>query len=156
MTTAGTVPASGTRFAFPRRSRATQPPAMAIYRRILIADDDAEVRLGAAELLDPLGLQVLLAESGAQALDIFRSRRPIHLALLDVHMPDRGGLELFGALRDVVPDLPCILWSGDVSEGFERSALRAGVSAFLHKPVPPAALRGVVQRVLADHWGDTN
>lgn len=129
---------------------------MSIDRRILIADDDAEVRLGAAELLDPLGLEVLQAESGAEALALFRARLPVHLALLDVHMPDRGGLELFGLLRDVVPDLPCILWSGDATEGFERSALRAGVSAFLRKPIRPDDLRGAVRRVLADHWGDPN
>ncbi len=84
-------------------------------RQILIADDDSEVRLGAAELLDALGL-VLQVGSGDEALDLVRSGRLVHLALLDLNMPGQGGFEVFGVLRDEYPDLPCILWSGDATE----------------------------------------
>ena len=59
-----------------------------------------------------------------------------------------GGLELFELLRGEFPDLPCILWSGAASEAIEKSALRSGVSAFLHKPVRPAVLRDEVRRLL--------
>ena len=124
-------------------------------RRILIADDDSEVRLGAAELLDALGF-VLQAESGEQALDLARSDGPLHLALLDLNMPGRGGFEVFGVLHDEYPELPCILWSGDATEALASSALRAGAMAFLHKPVRPELLRGEVRRVLTERWGDIN
>ena len=63
-------------------------------------------------------------------------------------MPGYGGLELFELLRGEFPDLPCILWSGAASEAIEKSALRSGVSAFLHKPVRPAVLRDEVRRLL--------
>ena len=52
-------------------------------RRILIADDDADLCRGAAELLDPLGIQVVRASSGDEALGLFRSGAPLHLALLE-------------------------------------------------------------------------
>ncbi len=125
---------------------------MAFDRRILIADDDPEVLLGASELMTALGLEVLSAGDGDQALALFRSNRPVHLALLDVHMPLRGGLELFSIMRSEAPDLPCIFWSGDATEAIERTALRAGASAFLHKPVKPEVLRGEVCRVLDHFW----
>ena len=125
---------------------------MAIDRRILIADDDAAVRVGAAELLEPLGLEVLEAESGAEALTIVRRSR-IHLALLDMHMPGSTGLEVFESMRAEVPGLPCIFWSGDATEDIARYALRLGASAFLKKPVAPELLRGEVTRVLEHYWG---
>ena len=125
---------------------------MSIDRRILIADDDAEVRFGAAELLEPLGLQVLQAENGDEALTILRGA-PVHLALLDVHMPGPGGFEVFQTLREETLSVPCIIWSGDATDEFARYTLRSGASAFLRKPVKPELLRNEVQRVLEEHWG---
>ena len=125
---------------------------MSIDHRILIADDDAAVRGGAAELLGPLGYQVLEAGSGTQAIDIVR-RSELHLALLDMHMPDRSGLEVFELMQDEAPDVPCIFWSGDAADEVERWALRRGADAFLRKPVSPDLLREEVRRVLTAHWG---
>ena len=123
-------------------------------RRILIADDDSEIRLGAAELLDSLGY-ILQAGDGEEALEVVRgSQDPFHLALLDLQMPRRGGYEVFGVLREEYPDLPCILWSGDATEDLASNMVRAGAMAFLHKPVPPEELRGQVRRVLTERWGD--
>jgi len=122
---------------------------MAYSRRILLADDDHEVRLGAAELLESWDLSVLLAERGDEALELARSAGPLDLALLDLHMPGHGGLELFDLLHGEFPALPCILWSGAASDAVEQSALRAGVAAFLRKPVRPEVLRDCVRRVLA-------
>lgn len=122
-------------------------------RRILIADDDSEIRFGAAELLDSLGY-VLQACDGEEALDLVRSGEELHLALLDMQMPRRGGYEVFGVLKDEYPELPCILWSGDATEALASNVVRAGASAFLHKPVPPDQLRGEVRRVLVERWGE--
>jgi CheY-like chemotaxis protein len=139
-------------------------------RRILIADDDADVRLGAAELLGSVGLEVMLAGDGEEAIRVVRRTldlgTPLHLALVDVHMPppmdaapvsmdgDDGGLALLSLLRGSRPELPCILWSGEASKGVESWALREGASAFLRKPVKPLVLRQEIQRVLKLHWGE--
>lgn len=138
-------------------------------RRILIADDDQAVRRGAAELLGGVGLEVMEAADGEEALVVirrtFEAGAPLHLALMDVHMPppteateaanrDDGGLALFSMLRGQRPELPCILWSGEASEGVASWALREGASAFLRKPVQPLVLRDEVRRVIAQHWGE--
>jgi len=136
--------------------------------RILIADDDLAVRQGAAELLVSLGLEVVEAEDGGTALALvqaeFAAARPLHLALVDVHMPGPvgasaagysardGGLALLDALRDAAPKLPCILWSAAASDAVADWALRAGASAFLRKPVAPRLLRETVRGVLEAHW----
>lgn len=121
---------------------------MAHDRRILIADDDLEVRLGAVELLESLDLSIVQAERGDDAWELARDSGPLDLALLDLQMPGFGGLELFALLRGEFPSLPCILWSGTASTAIEKSALAAGVAAFLHKPVRPEVLRGEVRRLL--------
>ena len=134
--------------------------------RVLIADDDPDVRRGAAELLSGVGLDVLEAEDGEQALVVvqrsFDLSQPLHLVLADVHMPppaaaesDRsdGGLALFSLLRGQAPELPCILWSGEASDGVANWALREGASAFLRKPVQPRMLRDEICRVLDQRWG---
>ncbi|MEM1448687.1 MAG: response regulator [Planctomycetota bacterium] len=139
-------------------------------RRILIADDDPDVRQGAAELLVSTGLEVVEAGDGEEALVVVRRAvevgQPLHLALVDVHMPPPsdttagmepgdGGLALFSLLRGQRPELPCILWSGEASEGVASWALREGASAFLRKPVKPHHLRGEVHRILDEVWGRT-
>ena len=141
-------------------------------RRILIADDDADVRHGAAELLVGTGLEVIEAGDGEEAMVIVRRSleigQPLHLVLADVHMPPPepssaggdfglepgdGGLALFSVLRGQRPELPCILWSGEASDGVASWALSKGASAFLRKPVKPHLLRDEVRRVLDEFWG---
>ena len=60
--------------------------------RLLLADDDLEVRLGVVELLRQPGLEVIEAESALEAIALAREQ-VIHAALLDVHMPGCTGLE---------------------------------------------------------------
>jgi CheY-like chemotaxis protein len=125
---------------------------MLIPRRVLLADDDAEVRRGVAELLAPLGLDFVHAENGPEALALALDDLPsLALMLLDMHMPGCTGLEVLSRLQSQVARLsvPCILYSGAATEQIEYEALQAGAFAFLRKPVAPALLRGEVRRALS-------
>lgn len=116
-------------------------------RRILIADDDQEVRLGTAELLGPLGLEILLAESGNEALQIIR-RGGLHLALLDYRMPGPNGLQLIEMINQELLNIPAILCSADAAGDVGILARRAGAFAVLTKPILPARLKSEVVRAL--------
>ena len=122
-------------------------------RRILIADDDVEVRLGAAELLGAMGLEVHEAGTGLDAIQRLQQDR-FHLALLDVHMPGRSGVEVLQEVRAQELEVPCIFWSGDAPVEVQRYLLATGASEVLTKPVRPTELRESVSRVLTLHWGD--
>ncbi len=104
-------------------------------RRILIADDDLEVRRGVVDLLSSLGSEILQAESGLEALSLLRERAPIHLLLLDMHMPGCGGLEVIDRLRGQF-ELPFICYSGNATRELESQAARGPPvrSRSLHKP----------------------
>ncbi|MBL8858858.1 MAG: response regulator [Planctomycetes bacterium] len=118
-------------------------------RRILIADDDRELRSCVVELLTqlPIRLEILQAESGDEALTIIR-RAGLHLALLDMHMPGQTGLEVLEALRRETLTVPCIVISGEASEAVRKQALIEGACAVLRKPLEPRLLRDEVRRVL--------
>jgi CheY-like chemotaxis protein len=124
------------------------PGAMlSIDRRILIADDDREVRAGVVELFRDLHMEFVQAETGVDAIQILRSS-VIDLALLDMHMPGHTGLEVLSVIRRESPELPCIFFSGDATEAIRARALQEGALAVLSKPLVPSVLRHEVHRAL--------
>jgi CheY-like chemotaxis protein len=118
-----------------------------IDRRVLIADDDRELRAGVADLLAGLGLEILEAESGSEALRIVRVTS-LQLALLDQHMPGPSGLEILSTIRRETLGVPCFFLSGDATEAILEAALREGALAVFRKPVEPARLRQQVIEAL--------
>ncbi len=120
---------------------------MSIDRRILIADDDSAIRLGVADLLGPLGLDIVLAEDGRQALQILR-HGGLHLALLDHRMPGASGLEILEAIRSELLGIPAILCSAEADGELATLAQAAGAFAVLTKPVMPSRLKQEVVRAL--------
>ena len=120
---------------------------MSIDRRVLIADDDHELRSCVAELIGPLGIEIVQAETGIEALSIVRGAA-LDLALLDFHMPGHTGLEILSTIRRETLRVPCIFLSGDASDAVRAEALREGALAVFRKPIEPLLLRSEVVRVL--------
>jgi len=95
---------------------------------ILIVDDVVDIREELAHILEEQGYQIEQAENGADALDIFSSKR-IDLLLTDILMPIMDGIELATATKTLVPELKVILISGggaQTESGREYDYLRTG------------------------------
>ena len=120
---------------------------MAISRRVLVADDDRDLRAGVCDLLSDWHLDIIEVESGSEALAILRGERP-RLALLDMHMPGFTGLELVSFVRRETLGVPCIVLSGDATDALRSMALHEGALAVFRKPLEPALLRAEISRVL--------
>lgn len=103
--------------------------------RILLVDDEEIAHKSIGGFLEDLGYQVLIAENGKQALDIFQKENRIGLVISDVKMPVMNGLELLKSIRNQGKKLPVILISGygDIDSAVE--ALRYGACDYLKKPV---------------------
>ena len=115
-----------------------------LSRRILVADDDLELRAGVCDLLGGPGFEIVEAGRGDDALEIVR-RGPLDLAVLDYEMPGLTGLDILKIVESELLDIPCILLSGlDISS----MALNAGACAVFKKPVEPLALRTEVLHAL--------
>jgi CheY-like chemotaxis protein len=128
---------------------------MVVYAKpysILITDDDTACREAMRDIFEPEGYSTYLASSGEEALDIVREA-PIHLALLDLHLPRMTGLETLQLVRQINRVLPCILVTGDASENVMRQAFQARVYSVIPKPVSKHVVLYTVVRALGQAYG---
>ena len=116
---------------------------------ILVAEDDANLRLVVARMLERFGYTVLVAANGREALAVFEALGgQVNLLLTDVVMPDLGGPELVERLSGRGVDLPVIYMSGySEPAGLQRVAITP-TSRLLRKPFALQSLLGIVRAVL--------
>jgi diguanylate cyclase (GGDEF)-like protein len=108
---------------------------------VLVADDDAMIRLLTCEVLESNGFTVELAEDGSQAMDLFQKIAP-DMALLDVMMPHMDGFEVCAAIRKLATGehTPILMVTGlDDVDSINR-AYEAGATDFITKPINWAVL----------------
>lgn len=119
-------------------------------KRILIVDDEPNVRLMFRTTLASTGAEIAVAEDGEVALERLEGS-PFDLVLLDLKMPGLDGMETLRRLRDLGDDTPVVIVTahGDVPHAVE--AMKLGAIDFLSKPLSPETLRRVVGEVLARH-----
>jgi PAS domain S-box-containing protein len=102
---------------------------------VLLVDDEQIVIEAAEEMLKRLGYEVLSAENGQEAVDIYRKNHErIDMILLDMVMPAMGGGEAFDRIREVDPKAKVLLSSGYSLEGEAKEIMKRGCNAFIQKP----------------------
>jgi CheY-like chemotaxis protein len=117
---------------------------------VLLVDDDATIREIAAALLNHLGLAVLEASGGDEAVTILtRNQGTIDCLITDLCMPGMDGWETLVALRKIQPNLPVILSSGYDEAQAMCSEYAEQPQAFLQKPYSMEELRAVLCRVMS-------
>ena len=122
--------------------------------RVLVVDDDPNMRDLVSFRLRKAGHRVLTAESGADALAIVEERGAPDVAVLDVMMPGMTGLELLPAMRrhEGLADMPAVFLSGLVDHA-DVEAGRALDATYLTKPFSGIALENAIARACADDGG---
>ena len=131
-----------------RPATETAPPLAAAHdcrsSRILVVDDDPDLRALASHALTRDGHTVIEARSGAEALALIDALVP-DLLLLDLQMPVQGGLEVLGILRSrpATATLPVIVLTAMDDETHTRAGFDSGATDYLTKPfsVPQLAAR---------------
>jgi DNA-binding NarL/FixJ family response regulator len=119
--------------------------------RILIADDHELVRRGLVSILaqsHPEWQIVGDAATGAAAVELGTALPP-DLAILDLSMPDLGGLEVAKRLRESVPEIRILILTMHAAAPIQRQLRKARVNAYLAKNEAPKMLVQAVERVLA-------
>ena len=116
--------------------------------RILVVDDEANVRLPLVELLREEGYSVEAAADGFKALGKLPELAP-HLVLADLEMPGMDGIELLGKIHEHDADIGVLVMTAFGAAETAVAAMGAGACAYLTKPVNAAELSLVVKRELA-------
>jgi DNA-binding NtrC family response regulator len=118
--------------------------------RVLIVEDEAAQRRILEETVKRLGFDVSTAESGVRGLDVLRGPggASVELVILDLMMPEMGGLEFLEKLQAIRGDLPVIVQTSQGSIETVIKAMRAGADDFVVKPVSPERLKASIQNLL--------
>jgi len=113
-----------------------------------VDDEDLILQvIGAA--LQTLGLEVLTARDGREALERFREAQPRpDLVLMDLTMPRMDGREAFQAMHDLDPSVPIVLSSGFSEQDSVQTPSGPNPTGFIQKPYQIKELRQLLQRVL--------
>lgn len=115
--------------------------------KILVADDESRMRKLVKDFLLKSNFEVLEAEDGSQALDLFYATKDIALIILDVMMPKVDGFEVCREIRQT-SQVPIIMLTAKGDERDELQGFQLGVDEYITKPFSPKILVARVEAVL--------
>jgi DNA-binding NtrC family response regulator len=118
-----------------------------VAKKILIVDDDREIREQLSEFLRMKNYEVIESSSGKGGQEAF-SKSQADAILLDYSLPDANALELIPLFKRIDESVPIIVVTGNTSIELAVQAMREGAEHFLTKPVQLAALGTVLDRAL--------
>ena len=115
--------------------------------KILVVDDESRMRKLLKDFLVKSGYDVLEAENGEQAVDLFLCNKDIALLILDVMMPKMDGWEVCREIRKN-SKVPIIMLTAKATESDELKGFELGVDEYISKPFSPKILVARVEAVL--------
>lgn len=118
--------------------------------KILIADDERDLRESISATLEHMGFQTVLASDGEEAIEKAKEE-DISIAILDVNMPKKTGFEALRAIRENDPSILVLMITahGNVTDAVE--ALKEGAFNYIEKPVKESHLRDLVEKATKTH-----
>ncbi len=120
--------------------------------RLLIIDDEKDIRDLLGETFSEQGHQIQLARSGKEGLELIR-RNAVDLVLTDIFMPEKDGIETILELHEEFPDVKIIAYSGGGSVGVQDaldSAMEFGAARVFSKPLDLRKLTNAVDELIAE------
>jgi FixJ family two-component response regulator len=121
-----------------------------VQAKILIVDDETNVRLNYRVTLETEGYEIFEASSATKALEELVSRS-FDLAVLDMRMPGMNGLQLLGKMREIGITVPAMIVTAYSDVPHAVQAMKLGAIDFLEKPLRPEDLRRIVTDILKRH-----
>lgn len=117
---------------------------------VLVVDDEEYILNADKAMLKELGYEVLLANGGREALNVFKENKDrIKLLILDLIMPDLGGEIVYDRIKALRPDVRVILSSGYSIEGQAEAILKKGCDGFIQKPYNLNQLAKKIKEILS-------
>jgi DNA-binding NtrC family response regulator len=116
-------------------------------KRILIVDDEEGIRAVLSDLFHQLGYKVGTEDQGKSGLRVAVSE-DYDLVILDLSLPEFGGLEFLRSLKETKPDLPVIIITGYASMGSAIEALKLGAYDYITKPFDLDDVQIVAERAI--------
>lgn len=116
---------------------------------VLVADDNAELRVFVREMLETRGFQVIEAVDGEDALSKFIAHDHISLVVLDSVMPKKNGRQVCDAMRAAKPEMKALFISGYTTDTVLEKGIEEGEVDFMRKPLDPEVFVEKVREMIA-------
>lgn len=118
-------------------------------KKILVIDDERNIRELIEEILSESGYQVVMAINGQDGIDLFKKERgQFDLVILDIIMPELDGKDCYYKIKEINPRIKVLLTSGYSKSNVKDELLRNGVDAYVRKPFNVDVLLMAVKRML--------
>jgi two-component system chemotaxis response regulator CheY len=118
-------------------------------QKILIVDDSALSRRTLRRILEPAGYEIVEADDGMTALEVYFLEKP-SLVLLDLVMKGMYGLDVLAKLREMDPKALVVVASADIQSSTRKMSEEAGSLAFINKPFVSEQVIAAVEAALAE------
>lgn len=115
---------------------------------ILAVDDSEPMRKMVELVLKSGGHTVDLANDGAEGLRKFRTGK-YDLIVTDINMPQMGGIELIGAVREINAEIPILALTTESEDEMRKKGAHAGADGWIVKPFKPAQFLDIIHQILS-------
>ena len=116
--------------------------------KILIVDDEQNMRIVLFEALSRNGYEVAVSENGRTALEMVKKNLP-DVVIADIKMPEMDGIELLNRLKKQHPDLPVVIITGYAAVNTAVKAMKQGAFDYIIKPFPVEVIENTVKKVFS-------
>ena len=101
--------------------------------KVMLVDDEERYLLTTAKLMEKKGIDVVTAQSGAQALDLLKTH-DVHVVILDIKMPGMDGFKTLRAIKTLYPPVEVIFFTGHATMDSAIEGLQFGAFDYIMKP----------------------
>jgi two-component system, cell cycle response regulator DivK len=115
-----------------------------IQKTVLLVEDHKYNLLVLKKMMERMGLNVIPAVNGQEAVNICKKNRNIDLIMLDIKMPVMDGYDALKEIRKILPDIKIIAETAYALTGDKRKILEAGFNGYLPKPITQESLEEVL------------
>ncbi len=123
---------------------------------VLVVDDEPIMRKIATKVLKMCGYEVMVAEDGEKALEIFeKNHEKINLVLLDLLMPNKSGKDTYIEMKKIHPGVKVLVISGSKHDQRINELLKLGVQDYIEKPYTFTHLSEVVHTLVSEKKAST-
>ncbi|MDI6823426.1 MAG: response regulator [Bacillota bacterium] len=113
--------------------------------KVLVADDAAFMRMKLSNLLRQAGHEVLEANNGLEALEVYEAQKP-DLVFMDITMPEMDGIEALKRLRALDPEARVVMCTALGQQSMVIEAVKSGAKDFIVKPFQPERVLQAVEK----------
>jgi CheY-like chemotaxis protein len=124
---------------------------------VLLAEDNKTNQLIAKSLLEQVGIEVIVANDGKEAVELYKEHRDrINLILMDLHMPVMNGYEASEIIREFSTTVPIIAMTVDVILGVREKCEQSGIYHYISKPFNPDHFIQTIKDIILENKPDND